>query len=200
MLIKVLRDTEIDGQAVEANAWVYCNDEHAKILIAKGEATDKGSEASNELDILTTDIIEDEKPCLGTSEQVDQHMVEPSEKTIEENEQSKLERLGFLYDVPGVDPENIGFFAKIGRVSGLILTVSLVLWGLFYDWNYYRGPFEQFMREIGVRGSENRLIGAWVMGALIMFLGLKYRFQIGMMFFTSLFGIFNLAAKLFRKI
>ncbi len=117
-----------------------------------------------------------------------------------EDEQSNLERLGFLYNIPGVDSENVGLFAKIGRVSGLILTASFVLWGLFYDWTRYRGPFEQFMREIGVRGSEGRLICAWAMGAFIMALGFKYRFQIGMWFFVILFRIFDLIAKLFRKI
>ena len=110
------------------------------------------------------------------------------------------DRLGFLYGLPGVDAENVALFAKITRILGLLIVVSFVLWGMFYEWAYSRGPFEQFMREIGVRGSDFRYLSAWAFSALITVAGFRYRFQIGILFIGIFFRIYSVIAALFRKI
>ncbi len=68
ILTKVLCDTKIDGQVVEANNWVYCNDEHRTYLIQKGVAIDKASEASGDTGILSRNLIDEEKRNLDALE------------------------------------------------------------------------------------------------------------------------------------
>ena len=108
------------------------------------------------------------------------------------------EKFGTLYDVIGVDAENIGLFAKTARVLGVIIIVGFILWGLFYGWSSSRGPFEQLVREIGIR-SQFRFTLALFLSAIFFIIGIRYRFQVSIRFCMILFRTFDFIASVFRK-
>jgi hypothetical protein len=110
-----------------------------------------------------------------------------------------MKRLGVTFDNPAVDPENVPAFAKTARVIGVVTVAVFILWGLAYDWTSYRGPFEQLLSELGMRG-DSRDVGAYILAAGIGAAGWYYRFHVGVLLTTAFFWLAGLVGKFFKSV
>ncbi|SBW12698.1 hypothetical protein KL86APRO_30189 [uncultured Alphaproteobacteria bacterium] len=128
--------------------------------------------------------------------------MEPGNRNDGRKDETNI-RLGIDYDLRGIDPEYVQVFAKTYRIIGLIIVVSFVAWGLFYDFQWGRSPFEMLFREFGV-GRQNREVAVWVFAAAITVSGFYLRFIIGAVLSAAVFKLWDvikvLVIQAFRKI
>lgn len=121
-----------------------------------------------------------------------------SERSPSTNDQDAT-RLGFIYDIPGVDQEYVPLFAKVLRTLGFFAASLFVLWGLFSEWEYGDSPFESMAAWMGFR-YRNQGAAAYGMAGIIWTFGWLFRFHIGASISALLFGLLSAIKRIFRAL
>lgn len=112
---------------------------------------------------------------------------------------STSERLGIIYDIQGVDPENVLVFAKVLRLLGFLAVAALVFWGFFGEWEYSDSPLETLVRELGV-GYRYRDAAAYGIGGVTLLAGWFFRFHVGTAISAVVFGLVSLLGRIFKAV